>query len=473
MRHSYWFRTNVVLLTLGLSVTTVVAVPLGTAFTHKGEYKPGGTPVTGVYDFQIVLFDVATGGTPINTIICEDTRGIAIGTVICANVMVTQGQFTVGIGYGAPPFATTTQYWLETRVRVGNAFTVVGGRQKLNAVPYALNVRTLPPGIVTGANIALNAVGPAAILDNSIAATDIGINAVGLTEINPTQVQTRVSGICPPGTSMRAIGQTGSMVTCDAGGSNAWRLLGNAGTNPATHFLGTTDIRALAFRTGGLERMRLRENGFVGIGLNAPGEKLHIGDGNILLEGGGETALMFKRDLTITGESGTSTNPIFKFGRIQQAGDGDPEVRVLYSDNVATERTVFEFDRKGIVASVKPDFGSHFEGFIGGQKEPLFRLNSSPTMQLEMGAGGDQLTDVKIRREAAGTMVVETGNVARMRVGPTGVQVLRKYLQLPAALGVPPASDCNSDTHAGRVTVRIDGPVNLYICRGAAGWVGK
>jgi hypothetical protein len=33
--------------------------------------------------------------------------------------------------------------------------------------------------------------------------------------------------------------------------------------------------------------------------------------------------------------SGISTNPIFQIGRIIQAGDGDPEIRIMYSDDVA------------------------------------------------------------------------------------------------------------------------------------------
>ncbi|NOT54416.1 MAG: hypothetical protein HOP18_07415 [Deltaproteobacteria bacterium] len=249
MRHSSWVRTSLVLCTLAFGSTTLHAAPLGTAFTHKGEYKPGGTAVTGVYDFQLVLFNVATLGT-------------AISGVTRENVAVTQGNFTVEIDYTAAPFTAATQYWLETRVRLGTstgAFTTLAPRQKLNAVPYALNVRTLPPGIVTGTNIAPNAVGPAAILDNSITATDIGTNAVGLTEINPTQVQRRVTGTCPAGQSLRAIAQDGT-VTCDAGSTIAWRLLGNAGTNPATHFLGTMDNQPLHLRVNNQPVLRLEPN---------------------------------------------------------------------------------------------------------------------------------------------------------------------------------------------------------------------
>lgn len=148
----------------------------------------------------------------------------------------------------------------------------------------------------------------------------------------------------------------------------------------------------------------------VGLGLTQPGERLHIGDGNILIEGGGETALMFKRDITYTGgPSGTSQNPIFKFGRIIQAGDNDTEVRVIYSDDLHSERSVFEFDQKGIVASVKPFVGSHFEGFVMGDVEPRFRLNSYPFMQLELGAGENYTTDVAIRRSGVNRMSFITG----------------------------------------------------------------
>jgi len=133
----------------------------------------------------------------------------------------------------------------------------------------------------------------------------------------------------------------------------------------------------------------------------------------------------------IGGPSGTSTNPRFIIGRIVQAGDGDPELRVLFADDETTdkgERTVFEFDRKGIVASVKPDRGSHFEGFINLEPEPLFRLNSYPSMQLEMGPGGSRPTDVFLRRNGDATLTVATGGDPdaggeRLRVGATGVDV--------------------------------------------------
>jgi hypothetical protein len=110
-------------------------------------------------------------------------------------------------------------------------------------------------------------------------------------------------------------------------------------------------------------------------------------------------------------------NPEFRLGRLVQAGDGSPEFRVLYhGDDVPSsvpgqEWPVLEFDAKGIVASVKPPEvgggrGSHFEGFIRGKEQPLFRLNSFPEMQLEMGEGGSACTDVALRRDVNGFDVV-------------------------------------------------------------------
>lgn len=59
-----------------------------------------------------------------------------------------------------------------------------------------------------------------------------------------------------------------------------WALLGNAGTNPATNFLGTTDAQDLVFRTNNTEKMRVESGGDVGIGINNPVYKLDIRDGS-------------------------------------------------------------------------------------------------------------------------------------------------------------------------------------------------
>jgi len=234
--------------------------------------------------------------------------------------------------------------------------------------------------------------------------------------------------------------------------------------------LGDTDGRILFTEGGAVDDIRFLDTN-VGINLTAPaGQRLHIGDGNILIEGGGETAVKIKRDITYTGgPSGDSPNPIFELGRIIQAGDGDPEFRFVYSDDGTEERSVLEFDRKGIVASVKPDRGSHFEGFISGtDPEPVFRLNSYPKMRLEMGNGGSTPVDVAIQRETTGTLTVLTDEVERVRIDSDGIQVSDGYIKLDTSSGAPPSSDCDDASEIGRMKVDSSSPI-LYVCT-ALGW---
>lgn len=58
--------------------------------------------------------------------------------------------------------------------------------------------------------------------------------------------------------------------------STGWSLIGDAGTNPTSNFLGTTDSQDFIIATNNLERMRLQTDGDVGIGQTNPTTKLHI-----------------------------------------------------------------------------------------------------------------------------------------------------------------------------------------------------
>lgn len=55
-----------------------------------------------------------------------------------------------------------------------------------------------------------------------------------------------------------------------------WAVTGNAGTNPATNFAGTTDAQDFAIRTNNTERARITSTGSMGIGTNAPNGALDI-----------------------------------------------------------------------------------------------------------------------------------------------------------------------------------------------------
>jgi hypothetical protein len=54
--------------------------------------------------------------------------------------------------------------------------------------------------------------------------------------------------------------------TSSLGSASGWATGGNAGTNPASNFIGTTDAQRLIFKTNGVENMTILANGAVGIG---------------------------------------------------------------------------------------------------------------------------------------------------------------------------------------------------------------
>jgi hypothetical protein len=93
-----------------------------------------------------------------------------------------------------------------------------------------------------------------------------------------------------------------------------WHLTGNAGTNPPAHFVGTTDNKALVFKTQSTERMRIGQGGFVGIGTTNPAALLDIAATNStgskdvlhinhpgLFNSGDETQITFTQVTTPTG----------------------------------------------------------------------------------------------------------------------------------------------------------------------------
>lgn len=151
--------------------TGLWAGQLGSAFTYQGELLESGSPADGLYDFELQLYDTDSGGNPV---------GI---TVNVDDVMVSQGIFTLELDFGTLPFSGD-QLWLLARVRAGNSnggFTDLLPRQKLTAAPYAIHAEFVAPG------------------------------SIGNLEIDPAQVQQRVSGACNSGQYIAGINENGSV----------------------------------------------------------------------------------------------------------------------------------------------------------------------------------------------------------------------------------------------------------------------
>ncbi len=117
-------------------------------------------------------------------------------------------------------------------------------------------------------------------------------------------------------------------------GTAGWSLTGNTGTTAGTNYLGTSDAKDFVIKTNGTERVRVKSGGNVGIGTNAPAQKLEI-TGNTRISGGNgleitETGNPFLRialDQSTAGYScivnnwGNSSNPGVVVGSTRTDGN--------------------------------------------------------------------------------------------------------------------------------------------------------
>jgi hypothetical protein len=228
------------------------AQPIGTAFTYQGRLADAGNPANGPYDLQFVLMDAPAGGIQVGPVVSRE------------DVPVTNGLFTVALDFGS--VFGGAKRWLEVRVRPGastGAYTTLAPLQELAPAPNAVFSAITP---WTG--IAGKPAGFADDVDNDSGGDVTGVAAgTGLAgggtsgsvslAIDPTATQARVTGACPAGQSMTGVNQDGT-VACAA----VWSLAGNAGTNPTSQFLGTTDLQPLVIRVNGFAGLRIEPANF-------------------------------------------------------------------------------------------------------------------------------------------------------------------------------------------------------------------
>lgn len=90
-----------------------------------------------------------------------------------------------------------------------------------------------------------------------------------------------------------------------------WDLWGNAGTNPATNFLGTTDAADLVFRTNSTEKVRITSGGNLGINTTVPTELLDVNGNSIRLRGGATNNYILTSNATGVGTwQNPANNPL-------------------------------------------------------------------------------------------------------------------------------------------------------------------
>ena len=205
------------LLTFGLLILHSSLCPCAhaqsTAFTYQGRLVDRANPANGSYDFLCQLYD-------------SNSNQVSI-TITNLAVPVSSGLFTTLMDFG-DAFAGDRR-WLNLSVRTnGNGtFTALTPGQEFTAAPYAMTAQR-----VTGQISDSQITGP--ILRTTFNGAYTG------------QLLFTPAGVAP-----FAVGSTTKVVDLNADlldgldSSAFWKLTGNAGTTPGTHFLGTTDSQAL------------------------------------------------------------------------------------------------------------------------------------------------------------------------------------------------------------------------------------
>ncbi len=230
-------------ITLLFVFCTEIANAQTTAFNFQGRLNDGSSPANGRYDLQFKLFDSLLGGSKVGP------------TVEKPNAILINGVFSTPLDFGSTAFPGADRF-IEISVRPAgspNAFVILGGRQQVLAVPFAVNAATL------GGN------GPGDFIKNGTSTQNATFNVSGDGAVGGTlhagQVRAQTGTFDPYG-----LVQTNGTVT-----------VGTFVDNGFGGSLGTQSNHPLNFFTNnGTPQVTLTQPGNVGIGTTSPSARLHV-----------------------------------------------------------------------------------------------------------------------------------------------------------------------------------------------------
>ncbi len=263
------------------------------AFNYQGVARTStGTPIAGTpISLRLSIHDVSSTGA----VVYQETQNVTTNTF---------GLFNVAVGTGTPTFGTlggvtwgTGNKYMEVEIDPagGSSYTSIGASQLLS-VPFALVAGNVNPGTVTSVTAGAGLSGGTITSSGTISMPNVGTAG------------TYGSASTVPVITTDAQGRVTAVTTTTITPTTTWNLTGNAGTNPATNFIGTTDIASLRFRADNLWAGEINTgNANVSFGLRA-GMSHTTGYGNTGIGTRALSANTTGSSNTATGDSALSVN---------------------------------------------------------------------------------------------------------------------------------------------------------------------
>jgi len=263
-----WDISNIGLNSFASGINTIASGSFGIAMGVSSQ-------ATGISSVAIGSVAIASGTSSTafgNTVTASGSYGLATGlnTTASGQASTATGNFTKSVGNGSLSTGVGT-YMNTLNGAVFGSYNDTTGYYANNTSTQVATDPIFTIGNGSGVGVRANAF---QMLRNGATKFSSGITSTtDTTTFKPTVMD--ASG------NFRKVDSWGIF--------GGWNLNGNAGTNPATNFLGTTDDNNVVFGRNGVEVMELTSKNR--IQFNAIDQNIFVDAGNDLLTGSGNTGL--------------------------------------------------------------------------------------------------------------------------------------------------------------------------------------